>query len=334
MEIGDYLNLVRKRIRLFLLVPVLAALVVVAAVLIRSDDRYLTTATVSTSSLSSIAGSQFSGGQGNRVLLETFSAASETPTVLARVSQRTGVPIGTLQSEEAISVGPIGESSLLRVTARVPQSKQSSDVAKAVSAETIKFILEPQIQLAVKSAEQAQRTIDDTQAKLSELGRTTGLALGIPDYEMKSRAVSALREELLRARAAGQFTLAASVQASLDAQSAELTALAPRMAEFQTLTELNRQALARVNTARSTEEQARALQSSADAGELVTLGETSKVEVFPVLVRRGLGGLGAGIFLAAILVILLEFLGRTERAPRPVTRETTPLVEEPEPEPL
>lgn len=330
MEIGDYLTLVRKRIRLFLLVPVLAALLVSAVVLARSEDRYVTSATVSTSSVSSIAGAQFSGGQGNRVLLETFSAAAKTPTVLGRVAERTGVPLTVLEQGGAITVSPIGDSSLIRVTASLPEEKQSADVARAVSAEAVKFVLEPQIRLAIKSAEQAQSTVDETERQLAELGKATGLALGLPDYEMKSRAVSALREELLRARAAGQFTLAASVEASLNAQTAELAALAPRMAEFQSLSELQKQALARLNTARSTEEQARALQASADAGDLVTLSDTTKAEIAPVLLRRALGGLGAGIFLAALMVVLLEFLGRPERVAIPA-RETAPLVEEPEP---
>lgn len=330
MEIGDYLNLVRKRIRLFVLIPVLAALAVSLLVLARAEDRYVTAATVSTSSVSSIAGSQFSGGQGNRLLLETFSAAAGTRTVLEEVAGKTGVPLAALEQAGAVSVTPIGDSSLLRVTARMPQADQSAAVARTVSSEAVKFLLEPQIRLAVKSGEQAQRTVDETAGQLAELGKATGLALGIPDYEMKSRAVTALREELLRARAAGQTTLAASVQAQLDTQSAELAALVPRMAEFQTLSELNKQALARLNTARTTEEQARALQASADAGDLVTLGDTAKAEIGPVLLRRALGGLGAGVFLALLIVALLEFLGRTDRVARPV-RETAPLVEEPEP---
>lgn len=330
MEIGDYLNLIRKRIRMFLLIPVLASVLVAGAVLIRAEDRFVTSATVSTSSLSSIAGTQFSGGQGTRVLAGTFSAAAETSTVLGRVSQKTGVPVSALERDQTITVSPIGDSSLIRVTVRLPEAKQSIEVARAVASESVKFILEPQIQFALKSAEQAQRTVDDTVGKLAELGKTTGLALGLPDYEMKSRAVSGLREELLRARAAGQSTLAASLQESLNTQSAELAALAARMAEFQTLTELHKQALARLNAARSTEEAASALQASADAGDLVTLSDTTKVAIGPLLFRRAVGALGAGVFLAALIVILLEFLGRTQRAPKPV-RESSARVEEPEP---
>lgn len=332
MEISDYLNLVRKRIRLFLLVPVLAAVLVVAAMLITAGERYVTNATVTVSSLGGAAGSQFTGTQGNRMLLETFAAAAATPTVLEKVSEKTSVPLKTLQQEGAISVAPIGESSLVRVTTRLPKKDKSAEVARAVSAESIKFLLEPQVHLAARLAEQSQTTVAETEGQLSELGKSSGLALGIPDYEIKSRAVAAMREEQLRARSLGNFSLAASLQATIDTQTAELAALAPKMAQFQTLSELNKQALARVNAARATEEQAKALQASADAGDLITVGEPQKVSIGPMILRRALGGLGAGVFIAALIVILLEFLARSAPVRRPVP-EKAPLGDEPEPEP-
>ncbi|CAN5818424.1 hypothetical protein BH23ACT12_BH23ACT12_18430 [soil metagenome] len=332
MEISDYLNLVRKRIRLFFLVPVLAAGIIVAAMLATTDDRYLTTATVSTSSLGSAVGSQFTGAQGNRMLLETFSAAAETPTVLQRVSEKTSVPLATLEEAGAISVAPIGESSLIRIAARLPERAQSAEVARAVSAETIKFLLEPQVHLAGQLAEQSQKTVAETEAQLAELGKTSGLALGVPDYEMKSRAVSALKEEQLRARSLGNTSLAASLEGQITTQAAELAALAPQLAQFQTISELNKQALARVNAARTSQEQAQALQASADAGHLITVGESQRIPVGPLILRRALGGLGAGLFLAALIVVLLEFLGRSEPARRKAT-DNPGLREDAEPEP-
>lgn len=332
MEISDYLGLVRKRIRLFLLVPVLAAGLVVAAMLVTTKERYVASATVTISSLGSAAGSQFTGAQGNRMLLETFGAAAATPTVLQRVSEKTGVPLATLQEAGAISVAPIGESSLVKVTTRMPNADQSAEVARWVSAEAIKFLLEPQVQLAGQLAEQSQKAVADTEAQLSELGKSSGLALGIPDYEMKSRTLSALREEQLRARSLGSTTLAASLQGPIDTQAAELAALAPKMAQFQTLSELNKQALARVNAARATEEQAKALQASADAGNLITVGTPQKVAIGPMLLRRALGGLGAGVFIAALIVVLLEFLLRSPPVVKPAAAKA-PLGEEPEPEP-
>jgi capsular polysaccharide biosynthesis protein len=332
VEISDYLNLVRKRIRLFLLVPVLAAALVVVAMLLTTDERYVTNATVTVSSLGGAAGSQFTGAQGNRMLLETFGAAAATPTVLQKVSEKTSVPLATLQQPGSITVAPIGESSLVRVTTRMPEKEKSAEVARWVAAESIKFLLEPQVNLAGQLAEQSQKTVAETEGQLSELGKSSGLALGIPDYEMKSRAVSALREEQLRARSLGNTSLASSLQGPIDAQSAELAALAPKMAQFQTLSELNKQALARVNAARATEEQAKALQASAEAGDLITLGEPQRVPIGPMILRRALGGLGAGVFIAALIVILLEFLARSAPVRKPVP-EKAPLGEEPEPEP-
>lgn len=332
MEINDYLQLVRKRIKLFLLVPVLAVAVVVAATLGTTDERYASTATVSISSLSGAAGSQFAGPQGNRMLLETFSAAAVTPTVLERVSERTNVPLEALQEAGAISVAPVGESSLVRVTARLPRSAQATEVAKSVSAESIKFLLQPQVHLAGQLAEQSQKTVSETEAQLSELGRTSGLALGIPDYEMKSRAVSALREEQLRARSIGNTTAAAALEEPINRQTAELAELAPKMAQFQSLSELNKQALGRLNAARASQEQAQALQASADAGELTTLGDSRKQAAGPLVLRRALGGFGAGLFLAALIVLMLEFLGRSEPVAARVP-EKPALREEPEPEP-
>lgn len=331
MEISDYLDLVRKRIRLFLLVPPLAAAIVVAVMLLTTEQRYVTNATVTVSSLGGAAGSQFSGAQGNRMLLETFGAAAATPTVLEKVSERTSVPLATLQQAGTISVAPIGDSSLARVTTRLQQKDRSAEAARWVSAESIKFILEPQVHLAGQLAEQSQKTVTETEGQLFELGKSSGLALGLPDYEMKSRAVSALREEQLRARSLGNTSLASSLQAQIDAQSAELAALAPQVAQFQTLSELNKQAVARLNAARATQEQARALQASADAGNLITVGEPQAVPIGPTILRRALGALGAGVFLAALLVILLEFLARSAPVRRPVPEKAT-RGDEPEPD--
>ncbi len=332
MEISDYLSLVRKRIRLFFLVPLLAAGTVVAVMLMTTEDRYLTTATVTTTSLGSAVGSQFTGAQGNRMLLETFRAAADTPTVVQRVSERTSVPQAALEEAGTVTVVPIGESSLVRISARMPEQPQSAEVARAVAAETIKFLLEPQVHLSAQLAEQSQKTVAETEAQLGELGRTSGLALGLPDYEMKSRAVSALREEQLRARSLGNTSLAASLQGQIDTQTAELAALAPQLAQFQTVSELNKQALARVNAARTSQEQAQALQASADAGHLIMVADSQRIAVGPMILRRALGGLGAGVFLAALIVVLLEFLGRSEPAGKPASDQPA-LRDEPEPEP-
>jgi capsular polysaccharide biosynthesis protein len=331
VEISDYLNLVRQRMKLFLLVPLLAAVIVVAATLVTTKGRYVSTATVSISNLAGTSGGQFTGAQGNRMLLETFAAAGSTPTVLQKVSEKTSVPLATLQEPGAITVAPVGESSLVRVTARLPLKAESQAVAQAVSAESIKFLLEPQVQLAAQLAEQSEKTVADTEAQLSELGKTSGLGLGVPDYELKSRALTALREEQLRARSLGNTTLARSLDEPINRQAAELAELAPKMAQFQSLSELHKQALARVNAARASQEQARALQASADSGQLITLAEAKKVAVGPLILRRALGGLGAGLFIAALIVVLLEFLGRSEPVRRRVPDK--PPLEDPEPEP-
>lgn len=314
MEIGDYLNLVRSRARLFLLVPVIAGLLVGASLLISHDQRFVSSATVSVSSFSGAPGSQFAGTQGNRLLLESMGAAAETPTVLNRVSDETGVPVEVLERGEAITVAPIGGSSLVRVTARVPQREDAAAVATSVAVQSLRFLIEPQVAVSQELVEQAEQTVSETEARLSEARAASGLTLGVADYEAKARALAASQESLLRARAAGDARLTAALSASIDEQSAALAAMTPQLAGFERLIELNRQAVGRVNAATTALEEARAVLVSADSGSLVTLGETRKQPLGPQLVRGLAGGVGAGILIASLMIVLLEFFGRGQRS--------------------
>ena len=155
MEIGDYLRVIRRRLWILVLVPVLAA-GVVAAVLWQQPPKYRAVATVAAPALvGGSAENQYSGPVGVRVFVSNFAAALTAPQVVSKVAEQTQTSEQSIRDN--LTAQPILESSLIEVTYVDPQRDRSAEVARAASRETIKFLFQSQVDLARRSVNTADQ---------------------------------------------------------------------------------------------------------------------------------------------------------------------------------
>ena len=163
MEIGDYLRVIRRRLWILVLVPVLAA-GVVGAVLLRQPPKYRAVATVAAPALvGGAADNQYSGAGGVRVFVANFSAALTAPQVVSKVAEETRVSEQSIRDN--LSATPIQESSLIEVTYVGSDRAGSATVAQAASRETIRFLFQSQVDLARRSVNTAEKGVSDARTQ-------------------------------------------------------------------------------------------------------------------------------------------------------------------------
>src|SRR5262245_42824326 len=113
LEIAGYLTIIRKRIWVLVLIPLLAAGIVLAVIL-TGPTTYSATATVAAPWLISNApGDAYDTSSGASQFVADFIAAISVPPVVDAVADATGAPETSLR--ENVTVTPIGESSLIQV---------------------------------------------------------------------------------------------------------------------------------------------------------------------------------------------------------------------------
>ncbi len=143
MEISDYLRIVRRRLWILALVPVLAGGIVTALVL-AGGPRYQATATVAAPALvGGPSSNQYSGSGGPKTFVANFVAAATSSRIVNQVAAQLKVP--TSRVEAGLAASPIGRSSLIQISYQSPRSSETGPVAGAVAAGTIRFLFQSQV---------------------------------------------------------------------------------------------------------------------------------------------------------------------------------------------
>jgi capsular polysaccharide biosynthesis protein len=303
VEISSYLSVIRRRLWILLLVPLLAA-GGVAAWMLRQGPQYQATATVAAPTvLGTSTVSPYLGGGGSKAFVADFRAAITSPLIVTKVAEETGAKPADIKN--GLVAGPIGDSSLVQVTYRTHNDTQAASVAQSAASHTIRFLFQSQVTLAGKTVAEAQKAIDKVNGELSGFYRKTGQVLPEEAYRIKAQQVSDLERE--QASAGG-------LESRIETSRKELAALAPQVAEYQSLTDRKEQALTRMNLLEEGLERARAQYNAADPRAVVTVGPTEKVPVLPELVKAAVPAFAAGLILAVCIVVLLELATRRDRA--------------------
>jgi capsular polysaccharide biosynthesis protein/Mrp family chromosome partitioning ATPase len=308
VEIGDYLRVIRRRLWILILVPVLAA-GAVAAVLWLQPAKYRAVATVAAPALvGGSATNQYSGPTGVRVFVANFTAALTAPQVVSKVAEQTQT------SEQAIrdnlTAQPIQESSLIEVTYVDTRRDRSAVVAKAASRETITFLFQSQVDLARRSVNTAEKGVSDVKKKIDDLLAKTDVVNPEQTYELQQRNLLSLQQRQLEAQAEGSTTIASRLGQAIQARQAELAKLAPLVTSYRDLVQQQNDAEARRNDLQRTLEGLLAQSRAANPDSVVTVGEPEKLSRLMAFVRQGGVAFGAGLFLAIAIVFLLELLRR------------------------
>ena len=315
MEIGSYLRVIRRRLWILVLVPLLAA-GGVAAWMLRQGPQHEATATVAAPTvLGTSTVSPYLGGGGSKAFVADFRAAITSPLIVGKVAEETGAKPADIKN--GIVAGPIGDSSLVQVTYRTSEEAQAAPVAQSSASHTIRFLFQSQVTLAGKTVAEAQKAIDKVNRELSDFYRKTGQVLPEEAYRIKAQQVSDLEREQASAGAGGETTTASGLQSRIEDSKRELAALAPQVAEYQSLKDRKEQALTRINLLEEGLERARAQYNAADPRAVVIVGPSEKVDMVPEVVKAAAPAFAAGLILAVCIVLLLELATRPDRAEAP-----------------
>jgi len=147
MEIAEYLRIIKKRIWVVVLIPVLAVALAIPLVL-RGPTEYAATATVAGPLVVSRApGSPYKTTNGARQFVADFAAAATLPAVIDATAQMTNTPPDQIGSKS--SATPIGQSSLVQVRYQSADASNAAAVAKALAFQTLEYLLRPSAEARV-----------------------------------------------------------------------------------------------------------------------------------------------------------------------------------------
>jgi Chain length determinant protein len=313
VEIGDYLLVIRRRLWILILVPVLAAGTVAAVVLLQ-PPRYRAVATVA-APVGGTAGDQYSGPNGVRVFVANFTAALTAPQVLSKVAKQTH--ISEAAARDGLSAQPISESSLIEVTYVSTDKALAASVPRAASSETIRFLFQPQVDLAQESLAAAAKAVDDAQKKIADYTKKTGNVDPEQAFQQSQQELARLQQRQLDAQAKGDTSEAANLGAEIEKLQVQRNTLASQWDAYQDLVRQEDQAEKRRSDLQGRLDQLLAQSKAADPRSVVSVSDPKRLSGLAALIRQGGVAFAAGLFLAIAVVILLEVVRRPSAAAEP-----------------
>ena len=313
MEVRDYLKIVRRRLWIAVLVPLLAGGVVTALVL-KQAPRYQATATVAAPGVvGGDATTQYGGATGPKLFVADFSAAIRSPVVVRQVTRQTGVQPQELV--DGLSAAPLGDSSIIQLTFTATEAGRAAPVITAAASDTIRFLFQTQVTLAQQAVDQARKAVTAADADLAAFYRGTRLVEPEQTYQLKARQIADMQQQQLNDQVVGETSAAAALGSAIHAAQAELATLAPKVTRYQALVARRQQAAGRLDTLDQQLQRASAQFEAAKPARVVLVGDVERVSKMVAVVRKGGAAFGAGLFLAVGIIVLLELLGRR---PQPV----------------
>lgn len=308
MEISDYLRVIKQRMRVLILLPLTAVALVVAVQLVRPQE-YKATATVVVPAIIGGDDSHYTGPSAARTFVADLVAMIESPTIVTRVAEATGVPAQRIR--KGISAGTVGTGgSLVEVTYRSGYRDEVEPVVRATAGEAIAFLFESSAQIAQQRVEEAEVTVEEAQEQIDEFTFRTDLLIPDRDFDRKVSQLSTLELAEIEARAAGQSSKAATIRSAIEDMEEELRELAPQVQAYAPLATRRSEAVAQLDAATQQLGQARAKVEAGRSGKVVTANVVRPIPRIQDIARKGAAALGAGLFLAAALAIWLDSVSR------------------------
>jgi capsular polysaccharide biosynthesis protein len=311
VEIDSYLGAIRRRLWILILVPLLAAGAVIAWELRQPPEHQVTATVAAPAVVGGSATNQYSGANAPRAFVADFSGAITSPLIVNQVAERTGADPNAVKN--GLAVSQIGESSLVQVTYTTPDRDRAVPVLNETAGATIRFLFQTQVTLAQKMVDEARKGVDKVNGELGAFYRKTGQVLPDEAYRIAAQQVADLQREQESARSRGEYTQATALESTISARKKEVAALAPQVATYQSLVDRKEQALGRLNVLEEGLERAQAQYSAADPRSIVSIGEVQKASTLTSLAKKVVAALGAGLFLAVGIVLMLELGSRRSR---------------------
>jgi capsular polysaccharide biosynthesis protein len=325
MEIKDHLALIRRRLWLVVLIPLLAA-GATAGLVLRQPQEYLATATVAVPGLVSGQDPTFGGSTGTKTFVANFLAVVHSRAIAEAVSAETKVPV------DAIFAGtitlPLGDSSLVTVTYRTDHKPQADPVVTALATKSLAFMFDPRVTVAAVTQAQgavdaANKAVTDAQAAINAFVVETKLADPSQDYQVKAQQISTLEEQAVAAGSRGEADAAARIAAAAVAMKPQLTSLGGLVARFNILTENKQRSLAQLTDAQKTLALAAAKPAAIDPASAISVSATTAAARLQGAIQKAVAAAAAAFFLVLLALFTLEAIFRGSDESHTVAEVTT-----------
>ena len=311
MEIIDYLRIAKRRWWILVLVPVLAAGLAAATIFLQ-PTTYTATATVNSGSFVGNEGSPFTGTQGVAQYVGAFTSAAANPQTRAAVKTATGV--GTLAQADSVTVAAIGASSDLQVVYTGTNRNTAPTVVSTTARQALALLFAPRATEAAANRERSMQAVKDANAAIAALASKYKIADPPRAYQAQLSQVGSLEQQQANLRAAGNTVGAAALDAPIATAKQVLAGYLPILAEYNDLAATQTAAVSDLTSAQTSWRSATSLQAATEADGVIYLSPLTVSDRTSSLVSTVAPVFAAGIFLAVILVMLIEVTSRVRRA--------------------
>lgn len=318
MEIADYLRTARRHLLVLAGVPILAAALALAYIL-GNPRPHVATVFVSPPSL---MGSQFGTYQtagGATQFPIDFAASATSPAVEDAVARQTHVSVGDLQN--GLSVTQVDLSSRVEVTYTTRDSSTANPVAVAVARQTLLSMFASQVPMAQNAVKSATASLHAANQALADFNQQHGSLPVDQQYKTLTNQISALENEKASDQSQGLTLSASRLGAEINSLRAHAAKLAPLNSDQADLLAKQAAASSTLTTSQLVLAQAQAQRAAADPRQ-VQAPPAQKVPLTHLVVTTALPAVAVGVFLAIVLVALLELVA--QRRPRRV-RDRRPM---------
>ena len=316
MEIKDHLALVRRRLWIILLVPLLAG-GATAGLMMRQAVTWHATATVAVPGVVGGQDGQFSGSTGNRAFTANFTAVVTSRATADAVSAQFKIPSDTILA--GTTTAPIGDSSIVTVTYKTENKAEAEKVVTALAARALNFMFDPRQSIAAAAKAQqdvdvANQAVGATQGAIDAFVNETKLANPTQDYQVKAQQIAALEQQAVEAGARGETDAANRIGAAAVAMKPQLTALGAQVARYNQLVEAKTRALAQLDDARKAQADKLTQPSAVDPATAVSTSAATANSKLHDAVQKGGAAFAAALFLVLLAIFTLEAVFRQSEA--------------------
>lgn len=314
MEIKDFLT--KRNLLILIGVPVLAGLIA-SSVVFLSPTKYSATATVNPLALVGGADGQYTGSQAVNQFVSAFQATASSAPVDQRVYADAKVKPGAIT--DGLMVAQVGGSSAVTVSFESVTKGQPTAAVTAVADETLKQMFSSQVELSQQSAKGAQQQVSDANNAIKAWGEKNGVVDPQQAYQSQLDRLNSLLQQQASLKAQGNSAGASALSGTISSVNGDLKKYSGLIAAFSDLTANRDSAVAALTAAQTGVSKAQTQLAASEATGVVSVGSERPVNRGDEIVTVVLPAVGAGLFLAVGLILLLELVGSRKRSGRTAT---------------
>jgi hypothetical protein len=246
-----------------------------------------------------------------------FQTALKSGGVAGDVSRKTGVPPGTISANLSSPQSSIAgiTSSVVDVTYEGTNATTAAAVLRAATASALTLLASTSIAPAQTQVQAATADLKRALDAMTQFINDTGVGVPNVQYQVQVTQLANLRSQVDTLRSENRFAEAEAVAREVTRRVADLETLNAQIVRYTQITADQERAQAELTDSESALHDAQSRVTAAQAGVGVTPGRTERVARDPYVLRRLIPIVAVALVLAAGLVMLLELLRPSGRAP-------------------